>query len=88
MFYYSSSANGTYSVVPSTMFTKTNYQAATFNDTTVTAQIADGSSYNAGVSAIASGSITYSLYDGSLPPGLELNSSTGAITGTPNDSRI
>jgi hypothetical protein len=37
--------------------------------------------YSDGVSA--SNSPTYSVFSGSLPPGISLNSSTGAITGTP-----
>ena len=41
------------------------------------------SSYSQSVSATGDGTITYSLTSGSLPTGLSLNSSTGAITGTP-----
>ena len=39
-------------------------------------------SYSQTVSATGDGTITYSLTSGSLPTGLSLNSSTGAITGT------
>jgi hypothetical protein len=39
-------------------------------------------SYNQSVSATGDGTITYSLTSGSLPSGLSLNSSSGAITGT------
>ena len=42
---------------------------------------AKGQSYSDGVSA--TNSPTYSVVSGSLPPGISLNSSTGAITGTP-----
>jgi hypothetical protein len=38
--------------------------------------------YSQSVSATGDGTITYSLTGGSLPSGLSLNSSTGAITGT------
>lgn len=40
-------------------------------------------SYNASASA-TSGDVTYSVASGSLPPGMSINSSNGAITGTPN----
>ena len=39
--------------------------------------------YSQNVSATGDGTITYSITSGSLPTGLSLNSSTGAITGTP-----
>jgi len=39
--------------------------------------------YSQSVSATGDGTITYSLTTGSLPTGLSLNTSTGAITGTP-----
>ena len=39
--------------------------------------------YSRSVSATGDGTITYSLTSGSLPTGLSLNTSTGAITGTP-----
>ena len=44
--------------------------------------IIQGVSYSDGVSATGTATITYSVYSGSLPSGLSLNSSTGAITGT------
>jgi len=44
--------------------------------------ITQGVSYSDGVSATGTATITYSVYSGSLPTGLSLNSSTGAITGT------
>lgn len=44
-----------------------------------------GVAYNQSVSATdPDGTITYTLTSGSLPSGLGLNTSTGAITGTPN----
>lgn len=43
-----------------------------------------GQSYSASPSASGgAGNYTYSITSGSLPPGLSMNSSTGAITGTP-----
>lgn len=45
-----------------------------------------GVSYSDGVSTAAGPTVTYSIFSGSLPPGLSLNSSTGAITGTPSAS--
>lgn len=39
--------------------------------------------YSTSVSATGDGTITYSVTSGSLPTGLNFNSSTGAITGTP-----
>lgn len=44
--------------------------------------ITQGVSYSDGVSASGTASIVYSIYSGSLPAGLSLNASTGAITGT------
>jgi hypothetical protein len=43
----------------------------------------NNASYSANVSATGDGTISYSVTSGSLPTGLSLNSSTGAITGTP-----
>ena len=46
-----------------------------------------GVAYNQSVSATDSdGTVTYSLTSGSLPTGLSLSTSTGAITGTPNST--
>jgi hypothetical protein len=42
-----------------------------------------GISYSDGVSVASGPVVTYSIFSGSLPPGVSLNSSTGAITGTP-----
>jgi hypothetical protein len=86
MFYYSTSQNGPYTSVPSTMFTTTNYQAVSFTDTTITSQVAEGESYSANVGANASGNVSYSLFEGDLPPGLAINASSGAISGTPTTS--
>jgi len=45
-----------------------------------------GTAFSTSVQATDDGTITYSLVSGSLPVGLSLNSSTGAITGTPTTS--
>lgn len=45
--------------------------------------VTEGQSYSDGVSATGSDNITYSVASGSLPTGVTLNTSTGAITGTP-----
>ena len=54
--------------------------APSFTDTTVVGGIL-GKSYSDGVAANTTTS--YALASGSLPPGLSLNTSSGAITGTP-----
>lgn len=49
--------------------------------------LADGEqnvAYSDGVSAEGIPAVTYSVTSGSLPPGLTLNSSSGALTGTPS----
>ncbi|MBL8204134.1 MAG: putative Ig domain-containing protein, partial [Blastocatellia bacterium] len=45
-----------------------------------------GSAYNQAVQASPAGNYTYSVSAGALPNGLLLNSTTGAITGTPTSS--
>jgi len=87
-FRYSTSPNGNYSIVPASMYSTTAYQAAIFNDSSVINQAAQGSSYSSGVGASATGSLTYAVSEGGLPPGLALNSSTGAIAGTPSEPGI
>jgi hypothetical protein len=52
-----------------------------FTDSTVTSPTIRGNAYSDGVSATEAAS--YSIFSGSLPAGLSLNTSTGAITGTP-----
>ena len=54
--------------------------------TITTASLSDGTvgtSYNQTLAATGSDTITWSVTSGSLPTGLSLNGSTGAITGTP-----
>lgn len=55
--------------------------APVFGDSTVASSAIVGVVYNDEVTA--SNSPTYSVFSGSLPTGLTLNTSTGAITGTP-----
>ena len=58
--------------------------AASWNDQTITSTVLAGAAYSDAVSAGGTGTITYSVTSGySLPAGLSLNSSTGAITGNP-----
>lgn len=47
-----------------------------------------GSAYSQTVTATGSATITWSIVSGSLPVGLTLNASTGAITGTPTAAEI
>lgn len=66
-------ASLTISVTPSPLITTTALPDAT-----------EGSAYTQSIVATGgAGSLTYSLNSGSLPAGLALNSSSGAITGTP-----
>jgi DNA-binding beta-propeller fold protein YncE len=52
--------------------------------TTSLASAQSGASYNQTIQTTGSqGIVTFSVLSGNLPPGLSLNSSTGAITGTP-----
>lgn len=44
-----------------------------------------GEAYSDGVSIASGPTVTYSIVSGGLPPGLELSSTTGLITGTPTD---
>lgn len=44
----------------------------------------EGTPYSDGVAATGRGTITYSISAGSLPAGLTLNPTTGAVTGTPS----
>lgn len=62
-------------------FSGTVQSPPSWSDQTLGA-IIQGVSYSNGVSATGTATITYSVYSGSLPSGLSLNSSTGAITGT------
>ena len=53
------------------------------DNTLSTTTVVEGQAYSDGVSATGSSSISYSVSSGSLPTGINLNTSTGAITGTP-----
>ena len=76
---YSTNATD-FTVVPQSMFSNAINPASTFSDKAVLAQTTLGSNYSDGVTATG-GTFTYSIDSGSLPPGLTLNSATGAITG-------
>jgi hypothetical protein len=58
-----------------------NPPAPVFTDSTVLTPAVAGVPYTDGVSA--NDAASYSVFSGSLPTGLSLNTSTGAITGTP-----
>jgi hypothetical protein len=58
--------------------------APIWQDSTVATSCTVGTSYSDGVSAVGSPTPTYSLV-GSLPPGLALDTTTGALTGTCTD---
>ena len=53
------------------------------DNTLSTTTVVEGQPYSDGVSATGSDNISYSVSSGSLPTGITLNTSTGAITGTP-----
>jgi hypothetical protein len=62
--------------------TLTDYnRSPVFSDSAVANTATRGTAYSDGVSA--SNTSTYSVFSGALPTGLSLNTSTGAITGTP-----
>lgn len=58
----------------------------TWSDQTVSSSASVGTAYSDGVNATNAAS--YSVFSGALPGGLTLNTSTGAITGTPTESGI
>jgi hypothetical protein len=73
-------ANNSGSISDRTFNIPINPALPVFSDATVVnARV--GSSYSDGVSA--SEAASYSLFSGTLPTGLSLNTSSGAITGTP-----
>jgi hypothetical protein len=91
-------ANGTRSVaisvfgsIPGTTWTSTTgsttavlddyNRSPVFSDSTVASTARIGVTYSDGVTA--SNNSSYSVFSGSLPPGISLNTSTGAIHGTP-----
>jgi hypothetical protein len=80
-FYYSASGSSSVAV-PSSMLTTTNYTPAAFIGTAITAQVVEGGSYTSGVSAQSTGTQTFSVIAGSLPPGISLGSSSGTLSGT------
>ena len=67
--------------VTDTEFVTTATPAPVFTDASVTFSATTTQSYSDGVSA--SNTTSYSVFSGSLPPGINLNTSTGALTGTP-----
>lgn len=81
--YSSTSANGVYSPVSTSMYTTDNYSPVSFTDTNLATQVAQNASYSDQIGASASGSVSYAVISGALPPGLSLNTGSGAITGTP-----
>lgn len=53
------------------------------DQTLTTTTITEGDPYSDGVSVSGAPAVTYTVFSGSLPPGISLNSSTGALLGTP-----
>ena len=73
-------------VVPNSMLDQFGIPPIIFSDSTITGTVRRDEAYSSGVMASAEGTITYSITEGSgsLPDGLELNSATGVIEGTPS----
>jgi hypothetical protein len=67
--------------VTDTEFVTTATPAPSFTDSSVTFSATTTQAYSDGVSA--TNTTSYSVFSGSLPPGINLNTSTGALTGTP-----
>ena len=63
-----------------------NPPAPVFSDSTVVETASVGSEYSDGV--LATDAASYSVFSGSLPNGISLNTSTGAITGTPTTAGV
>ena len=95
-FYGTPTAGGTYTIVSKVTDSKGNTDTATCTiviiappvnlecGTCGASKAYTGTPYSASLSVTGgAGPYTYSITSGSLPPGLTLNSSTGAITGTP-----
>jgi hypothetical protein len=64
-------------------FTGTVVESPTWTDSTITAALQLDVAVDDGVSATGTPAPTYSISAGSLPAGLALDTTTGAITGTP-----
>ena len=69
-------------------FISTVVEAPTWTDQNITVPFQVGTVVNDGVSASGTPTPTYSITAGTIPAGLALNSTTGAITGTPTDSGL
>jgi hypothetical protein len=67
--------------VTDTEFVTTATPAPSFTDSSVAFSATTTQAYSDGVSA--TNTTSYSVFSGSLPPGINLNTSTGALTGTP-----
>ncbi|MEY4313103.1 MAG: hypothetical protein RLZZ319_612, partial [Actinomycetota bacterium] len=84
--YSSTSSNGSYSLVSSSNFDQAGTTPVTFTgagtDTSVASTAQRGGAYSDSVTALGSGSITYAVKTGSLPPGISLNSG-GTLSGSP-----
>lgn len=60
-----------------------NDSALTWSDQSISSSARKGTAYSDSVSATGGTTRTYALHSGSLPTGVTVNSSTGAISGTP-----
>jgi hypothetical protein len=77
-------SGSTSSTVTTPDLTLTVGQAPTLASNTLSETIQQGQAYSAAVTATGYPAPTYSIATGSLPAGLSLNATTGAITGTPS----
>ena len=75
-------ANNSGSTADRTFSILINPALPTYSDSTVVATASVGTAYSDAVAA--SETASYSIFSGALPGGLTLNTTTGAITGTPN----
>jgi hypothetical protein len=74
---------GTYTPISDTTFYAVYDGASVGSPSTTSGTVGEAFSSSVSTSGFASSDLTFTIGSGSLPAGLSLNSSTGAITGTP-----